>query len=62
MKKFNVLEDFKKAVLYSWNKVPIDYCIKISEKFDNDIKFLIKNGEILLKIGQNLHISLKNLD
>ena len=48
-KKFNDLEDLKKAVLYTWNRVPIDYCKKIMEKFDNDIESLIKNGGNFVK-------------
>jgi len=56
-KKFNNLEDLKKEVLFIWNRIPISFCEKIIDKFNDDIHLLSKSGGI---IKSKSHSSYKN--
>ena len=42
--KFDNIDNFKKKVLFIWNRIPKEYCEKIINKFDEDILLLAKNG------------------
>ena len=48
-KKINDLEHLKKEVLYIWNRIPKSFCEKIVQKFDSDIKKLLKSRGGLIK-------------
>ena len=42
-KNIKDLDSLKKEVLYIWNRIPICYCEKIINKFNSDIKKILKS-------------------
>ena len=50
---FKSMDDFKKKIVYEWNRVPVDYCQRICDKFIEDIKQIYKFG----RVKEKHHIS-----
>ena len=50
---FKSLDDFKRKIVYEWNRVPIEYCQRICDKFIDDIRQIYKYG----RIKEKHHIS-----
>jgi len=48
-KNIKDLDSLKKEVLYIWNRIPISYCEKIIDKFNSDIKKLLKSQGGIVK-------------
>ena len=48
-KNIKDLDSLKKEVLYIWNRIPISYCEKIIDKFNSDIKKLMKSQGGIVK-------------
>ena len=43
---FKNMDDFKKKIVYEWNRVPVEYCQRICKKFIDDIQQIYKFGRI----------------
>ena len=43
---FKNMDDFKKKIVYEWNRVPEEYCHRIFDKFIEDIKQIYKFGRV----------------
>ena len=43
---FKSMDDFKKKIIYEWNRVPIEYCQRICQKFIDDINQIYKFGRV----------------
>ena len=43
---FKSMDDFKKKIVYEWNRVPVEYCQRICKKFIDDIQQIYKYGRI----------------
>ena len=43
---FKNMDDFKKKIVYEWNRVPEEYCHRIFDKFDEDIRQIYKYGRV----------------
>jgi len=43
---FKNMEDFRKKIVYEWNRVPVEYCQRICRKFWDDIQQIYKFGRI----------------
>ena len=43
---FKSMDDFKKKIVYEWNRVPEDYCHRIFDKFIEDIRQIYKFGRV----------------
>ena len=43
---FKNMDDFKKKIVYEWNRVPEEYCHRIFDKFNEDIRQIYKFGRV----------------
>ena len=50
---FKNMDDFKKKIVYEWNRVPEEYCHRIFDKFNEDIRQIYKFG----RVKEKHHIS-----
>ena len=50
---FKNMDDFRKKIVYEWNRVPSDYCQRICDKFIDDIKQIYQFG----RIKEKQHVS-----
>jgi len=50
---FKKMDDFRKKIVYEWNRVPVEYCQRICRKFMDDIQQIYKFG----RIKEKHHIS-----